>query len=254
MVKIGAAASIGTSLERSGRFWYSFWDMSEQLHPMEANTPASKKIEAKRQRIEQYRDELESRYQARFYDLFKKVKDPAQRVDLVLQATKEYAAAAGMDPVAFETEIRALGALTDQKQFIRNGLQALAPMLEYRSQFADEDEKAAWKNRFSHSHKPLSGAVEYTYLPKFPNEVELHLPPNRDKSLPELLPEILAGLKQLAEVVKQNPDIKEVKGKSWIVEEHPGVVKRFGFEVNGEDAVMTREAFLARYGQAERPS
>lgn len=73
------------------------------------------------------------------------------------------------------------------------------------------------------------------------------------------------GLNKLAEIVNERKEIKTVEMASWIVARHPNIVKRFGFELDGDissdfrnkyfhndnavihRAHMTKEDFLERY-------
>lgn len=53
------------------------------------------------------------------------------------------------------------------------------------------------------------------------------------------------GLRKLAKVVNENPDIKIIEAVSWIVSEHPSLIeKKMGFTIGGEvDAKYIKEHF-----------
>ena len=90
-------------------------------------------------------------------------------------------------------------------------------------------------------------------------EVRLHIPPNIGTSIKDKRMLLKEGLKKLAEIVKDNPNIKKVIGHSWIVGENPGLLKMLGFEVTdlevGLDgkknaiATIQREELLKRYSR-----
>jgi hypothetical protein len=91
----------------------------------------------------------------------------------------------------------------------------------------------------------------------------IHVAPNKEtENKLELMKD---GLHKLAEKVKADGKIKRVEAVSWIVAEHPSLLKRMGFEIRGnvdeetrrkmfphEDravasAFITREELLKRY-------
>lgn len=94
----------------------------------------------------------------------------------------------------------------------------------------------------------------------------IHVMPADNKSPREKYVLFVEGLKNLADVVRDNEDIKRVIGTSWIIAEHAPMIEKLGFTVTGaipEDlrdvhfkdeerdiwgAEMSREDFLNTYG------
>lgn len=66
---------------------------------------------------------------------------------------------------------------------------------------------------------------------KFQDRLFLHIPPSKTIPLSQKLRLWKEGLGQTAQVVDQDEKVKVVEGVSWIVREHPGLIKRLGFEV-----------------------
>lgn len=97
--------------------------------------------------------------------------------------------------------------------------------------------------------------------------MHIHLAPAEQMGTSEKLFNLKDGLKGLAEVVKKDESVKIITATSWIVTEHPKLLERFGFIVEGEideetkkkyfsdetrvvsRAYMTREDFLRKYSE-----
>lgn len=81
-------------------------------------------------------------------------------------------------------------------------------------------------------------------------QIRIHVPPNQGTSLKEKIRLLRDGLHKLALVVKENTEIKEVVGFSWIIEKNPGLLRKIGFEVSGVGdsmAIISREELLKRW-------
>lgn len=89
------------------------------------------------------------------------------------------------------------------------------------------------------------------------DEIRLHIPTNKATSIKGKLRLVDDGLKKLAEIVRGNPNIKRVVGRSWIVGKNPKLLERLGFEVSDIEtnpdgvkvglATISREELLKRY-------
>ena len=66
---------------------------------------------------------------------------------------------------------------------------------------------------------------------KFRDKLFLHIPPSKTIPLSQKLKLWKEGLAQTAKVVDQDKKVKTIEGVSWIVREHPELIKRLGFEV-----------------------
>jgi len=95
--------------------------------------------------------------------------------------------------------------------------------------------------------------------------VHIHLLPPGKVGLAALVKGSLDGLRELARIVREDETIKEITATSWIVAEHPKLLERMGFIMQGEideemrdrhfrgdkrrisKATISREEFLRRY-------
>ncbi len=86
-----------------------------------------------------------------------------------------------------------------------------------------------------------------------------------EKEVKNVMDRFMEGLSELAKIVKEKNNIKEIIIHSWMVAEYPMVLERFGFEVDGEisadlknkyfseekrpiwEAHMDRDEFVNRY-------
>lgn len=93
------------------------------------------------------------------------------------------------------------------------------------------------------------GMLAYEFFPKYPEILYMHVP-HMDES--PSAGEMKDSLRQLAEVVAHDENIKEVRGTSLLLE-HP-IAKRLGFVIEEYDSgsmpsfQMTREEFLEKFG------
>lgn len=92
------------------------------------------------------------------------------------------------------------------------------------------------------------------------NTLHIHLPPSedliKDKGIGYFRREILNDLKKLAEIIKENEEVKKITATSWIVKDHPEIFKKLGFSIGTEDkkdrkylyhSHISRNEFLERF-------
>ncbi|MEI6864129.1 MAG: hypothetical protein WCK46_02030 [Candidatus Adlerbacteria bacterium] len=89
-------------------------------------------------------------------------------------------------------------------------------------------------------------------------DIGIHIPMMFTKKPMEMLQLFEEGLHMLAAKIKNDPlfaGVERVTGQSWIIYEHPYIMKKMGFEVSEVDekekkafASISRENFLKRYG------
>lgn len=83
--------------------------------------------------------------------------------------------------------------------------------------------------------------------------INMHIAPARDLSINEFRKDVITGLKNLAQIVKNNEQISVVSGQSWIVTENPKLLEMLGFNIihpdDGKDdiAIILRDVFLNKY-------
>ncbi|MFA6526179.1 MAG: hypothetical protein WCT26_02070 [Candidatus Buchananbacteria bacterium] len=83
--------------------------------------------------------------------------------------------------------------------------------------------------------------------------INLHIAPARDLLINEFRKDVISGLKNLAQIVKNNDQISIISGQSWIVTENPKLLEMLGFNIihpqDGKDdvAIILRDDFLNKY-------
>lgn len=158
-----------------------------------------------------------------------------------------------------------------REQFIEEVMVVLKPIFDLREDnprafntIRRKVEREKFNRKFTEVNEVLSYGVG-------DGELHIHLPPSENlideiggrKAL-ELFED---GLKDLAKIVKENEAINKITATSWIIAEHPKLVERLGFMIEGEiddatrekhfkdekrrvdRASITREAFLEKYLQ-----
>jgi len=161
--------------------------------------------------------------------------------------------------------------IQDKEEFIAHVLSVLGPIIEAKFTQPKNFEKATREIKIS------VGKLSKVLWAEFKDEkgiIEINLAPAKElieeAGIGYLKKEVEIGLRKLArEVVLPNDKIKKILAKSWIVAKNPSLLERLGFTYDGivsekEDggisldnlgnkrsvakAFMTRENFLARYG------
>jgi hypothetical protein len=82
----------------------------------------------------------------------------------------------------------------------------------------------------------------FAYEPVGNDVYQLHIFPVRTRS--DKLGLIKEGMKQLAEVVDKDPNIKEIRGTSWIVASNPGLMKMLGFTIDAPMSEQERKEYF----------
>jgi hypothetical protein len=136
--------------------------------------------------------------------------------------------------------------LSEQAEYIsarKDIMDIITPFVEREDGGHDvptQDMKENWVN---------VGVFSYEFGPN--NEIILHVPPMKDSPKLHQLKDSLCAV---AEVLKNDLNIKEVSGNSLLLE-HP-LAKRLGFKINEESGIgvspsfrMSREEFLERWGK-----
>lgn len=153
----------------------------------------------------------------------------------------------------FETALIEIGNIPYQndEEFGRLAAEILRRFLE-ENYGLEELEKRIRGERLKTSHEHVLSDTLYYGLYK--NTLTLHVLPSSTLSRSNQLRSLREGLKKLADELKNNENLENIKivsAKSWIVEEHPGLMEKLGFTIEAEKtdrATITRERFLELYG------
>ncbi len=211
-------------------------------------------------RAARIREDLCSRLEA----LFNQTRSPEDRA-LFIRQKLEPSIRAGSMPASMLDEALVVNRSTDRGEFLKGMQQVLEP---YIQALVDETHPIHQTRRAEAGHIPLSGALSYEL--KEDGWMVLHVPENYGTSPTELYVELRKGMRALAALLQEHPDIKGVRGKSWIVGDPGGqrLVHSLGFTVASVDreeqvrsdpseyrpvavASRSREEVLARYADMD---
>jgi hypothetical protein len=153
--------------------------------------------------------------------------------------------------------------IDNRPEFINNVFATIRPvidlMIERPELFEFEEEKQS-------EEKGIQKRIELNELLSYSiegNFIFIHAVPKSE--VKEGLIKMNEGLNKLAEIINERKEIQTVEVASWIVTKHPNIIKRLGFELDGEisddfrakyfhndnavihRAHMAREDFLKKY-------
>lgn len=160
--------------------------------------------------------------------------------------------------------------INDRGAFVSHFLKVMEPLIILRVTHAHIFEQIDRESLLNSEGNVRLSEVLYTSLGGERKELLIHLAPAKEfikeKGLRAFKQDIKDGLMKLAEIVKSMPGVEEVYAISWIVAKNPNLLESLGFTIEGElsekdraehfpgddkpigMAFMTREDFLARYG------
>lgn len=120
---------------------------------------------------------------------------------------------------------------------------------EYFEKISQPDELEDMLRNSIISNEGVIHINEVVYCTLSYKKDELRINIHQSKTIPKKKWRTLfeEGLREIASLLKNNDEykgVKEIVGDSWIVEEHPRLVRRFGFETTGSFASVSRDNFL----------
>lgn len=152
--------------------------------------------------------------------------------------------------------------IQDKDVFIDRIFSAAQPVLEFRDNNPEEFQRL---KREGSKNLPINEVLSYNraLYETGGEQIFIHLDPVRfgDVSLNQ----IKDGLRELAQIIKEDESIKVINANSWITAKQPGLLEKFGFTIGkvltdeerekyfpGEkrqvrESSITREEFLKRY-------
>lgn len=75
----------------------------------------------------------------------------------------------------------------------------------------------------------------------YKGELHIHLAPASDFGVGKKIALAKDGLKKIAKIVSDNPEIKKIFATSWVVASNPGIFQKLGFEVLGNISDQLRK-------------
>ncbi len=152
----------------------------------------------------------------------------------------------------------------DQKDvFIKGVMDALQPVIDLKSADPGKFEQA--QRRVFVKEGGFTSLSEVLSYGQYKDVAHIHLAPAEKYGVAKARRSMQEGLKKLAKIIVESPEIKTIEAISWIVAKNPKIIESFGFKNEGQideetkalyfdkekrpvsRAVMTREDFLARY-------
>lgn len=230
---------------------------------MKEKTPLADNNPSEKNETEEYRREIES-------EVLRKIKEGRSREELI-NGLKTRAAAFSkqhsFDLSQMNLDLDALAEIKDDAVFAKKIVEVLNPLIELKFSnpkvFASSLEAVKRENFIKQGgFEPLNQLLSFGFGPEG-KYVHIHVAPNKETE--NKLGLIKDGLHKLAEKVKADERIERIEAVSWIVADHPNLLKKLGFEIRGsvdeesgkkmfphEDrtvasAFMTRDELLRRY-------
>lgn len=193
-------------------------------------------------------DEKIAAYAESFWDLYP---EPAERIDRIKKKVKVIAEQVLEDSEAFMASIEACQYIEEKEVFVQAIVSAVEPLRQARLEDPVGFE-AAQREYFYAIEKFIQVNDLISYSLKG-STVEIHIAPSQTVSMGKKLTMLREGLTGLAKVVQENEDVETITGTSWIVAQHPALMEKLGFEVEGQisDDEM-REEFPAENREVHR--
>ncbi|MFW6173461.1 MAG: hypothetical protein ACOC5T_06945 [Elusimicrobiota bacterium] len=145
---------------------------------------------------------------------------------------------------------------TSKEEFIEGSLEAMEPLFEARREYPHQfDDATAEAMNEAGDFTEINRLLSYG---RYKNEIHIHAP--HGETVPNKLKLYREGMRELAEIVKKDPEVEKVTATSYLVAQHPGLFERMGFEVEElpesqkiqgtleeKKATISREDFLEKF-------
>lgn len=143
-----------------------------------------------------------------------------------------------------KNDLKSCCVLEDKEEFIRQGLIALRPLVEWK-----KNNEATFEAKERENFVSSSGFIrlnESLSYGKDRNLVHIHVAPSETMSDWEKYMNLKDGLRKLQEVLKKDEEIKQVTASSWIIATRGGgrIMEKLGFTVTGEISPEFKEKFF----------
>lgn len=140
--------------------------------------------------------------------------------------------------------LRVCSLIKEKEGFIKQGLNYLQPLVDWKKNNAAPFETIMRENFVSSSgFIKLNESLSYG---KDKDDIHIHVAPSETLSVGEKFSLLKDGLRRLQEIVKNDGEIKTVSATSWIVatKQGKGIMEKLGFEVTGEISKELKEKFF----------
>lgn len=146
--------------------------------------------------------------------------------------------------------LEACALVQNKDEFIRLTTEALKPMLDIREEYTPGFEDAQAK-----AMNETGGFIEINRLLSYGQHgaiVHIHAPAG--KTVENKIGLYRNGMTKLAEIVNNDPEIKEIIATSYIVDQHPGLFTRFGFKIEDVTEEFKRKYFAGEKRKIKKAS
>ncbi len=165
----------------------------------------------------------------------------------------------------FLNELNAIAKMElDKDEYIDRMTACLEPLLQLRFERPEVFEEIS-RRTFDEKFITINQLLRYG-IDESQQMVHIHVAPNETTSMEDKKNMLRDGLRELAKIIQQNPDIAIVTATSWLVAKHPKFITQvLGFTIDGpiseemrqryfgtdprpiDSAHMSREDFLQKY-------
>ncbi len=210
-----------------------------------------------------YDQEMANRVRLSLVDSFDRNGGASGAVAKISQRLANYHELLEQTPEELKAALAACSQIEDKDEFVAQVLQILEPLLILKQQ-----DPVRWETVARREFVRNGGFEQINDLLAYSIEgdtLHLHVPPNETTPIKVKINLIKDGLKKVAEVIKEHPEVEHIIGKSWIVASHGSLLERLGFtveelsdevkarsqELDPRDialASISREELLKRYG------
>jgi len=132
--------------------------------------------------------------------------------------------------------------LADQEEAISKIIVCLKPLLMWQ-----ENNPKSFETRLRESFVikegfiPLNEMLSYGQAKDY---VHIHLAPSKTLTMVEKLSLLKDGFKKLVDILRADPELKEVRATSWIVAANSGLLEKLGFTIKGEISLEVKAKYF----------
>lgn len=134
---------------------------------------------------------------------------------------------------AMKIELETCIDIKTKKEFIDAVFRIIKPIVDLR---LEKPELFVRENEITREFMRLNEVLSYEIRG---NTIDVHMLP--EERAEHFLTKSKAGLQKLAKIVDENKNIDTIEITSWIIAEHPELIERFGFVIDGEISEAIRK-------------
>ena len=171
------------------------------------------------------------RLRYRVNSLFDEIPDGTQRIAELKRRLGTLLQFIDKPPGELNAELDSCAEILSKEEFVAKVTAILKPIADASVQRPQEFEKVAREEfRAQGGFTPVNDLLAYGI---HDTVMHLHAMQNKTAELRQKLGMLKDGMKRIAQIVRDNEAVQEVTATSWIVAEHPKLLERMGFTVEG---------------------